>query len=265
VKVAYDLFGNLMSREPIRFVIFSSYGNDSCALIQWAHENDLKGVAVVYTDTKWAADGWKQRVIRMELWAQRLGFMTFRTTSIGFRELARQKKGFPTQRFQWCSYILKIEPGERWLEENDPLRNAVCIIGVRRDESQDRATFPEYLVNSHNHGGRVMIAPFATWTEDDRNAMLRRAGIEPLPHRSRECRCINSNRKDMKQFTGNDIAAIREIEAEVGKNMFRPKRHMGAAGIDQVINWAKSKRGEYQKEEAPEEDFGGCNSGYCEQ
>lgn len=30
--------------EPIRFVIFASYGNDSVALIQWAHEWKLEGV-----------------------------------------------------------------------------------------------------------------------------------------------------------------------------------------------------------------------------
>ena len=95
------------------YVIFSSYGNDSCALIQWAHEAELQRVAVVYTDTKWAGAGWPERVDRMECWARSYGFMTFRTSSIGFRQLARDKKGFPTQRFQWCSYILKIEPGMR--------------------------------------------------------------------------------------------------------------------------------------------------------
>ena len=36
-------------------VIFASYGNDSIALIQWAHERDLTDVAVAYSDTGWGA------------------------------------------------------------------------------------------------------------------------------------------------------------------------------------------------------------------
>lgn len=178
----------------IRFVIFSSYGNDSCALIQWAHEWNLEGVAAVYSDTGWATEGWAARVAEKEEWVRSLGFTPYRTSSIGFRQLARQKKGFPTQRYQWCSYVLKIEPGIRWLEENDPNKSAICIVGARRAEAADplstRATFPEYLVRSENHGGRMMLAPMVDFDEAARNALLIRAGVEPLPHRSGECKCI---------------------------------------------------------------------------
>ncbi|TIW05628.1 MAG: phosphoadenosine phosphosulfate reductase, partial [Mesorhizobium sp.] len=208
------------SDRPIRFVIFVSYGNDSVALIQWAHEQELEGVAVVFTDTGWMADGWAERVDRAEAWVRTIGFTPHRTNSIGFRQLARTKKGFPTQRYQWCSLILKIEPGQRWLEKNDPEKRAICLVGVRREESQDRADFPEWLVKSMNHGGRMMLAPFATWDEERRNDYIRRAGFDVLPNRSRECRCINSNRKDMRDFTEADWSEIKAIEGEIGKPMY---------------------------------------------
>lgn len=245
-----DLFAPRTTNAPIRFVIFVSYGNDSVALLQWAHEQGLEGVAVVFTDTGWAADGWMERVERCEAWVRRLGFTPHRTSSIGFRELARDKKGIPTQQFQWCSYILKIEPGARWLEQHDPDARAVCLVGVRREESQDRSDFPEWLVSSANHGGRFMLAPFASWGEQQRNEVIRRAGFEVLPGRSRECRCINSNRNDMRRFTDADWRAIGEVEAEVGKTFFRPKRHMGAVGVTEVRKWAESERGQYQPPEA---------------
>ncbi|SFJ68587.1 phosphoadenosine phosphosulfate reductase [Methylobacterium brachiatum] len=249
-----------------RFVIFSSYGNDSCALIQWAHEWRLEGVAVVYSETGWATADWAERVLWMEIWAESLGFATYRTASIGFPDLAREKKGFPTQQFQWCSFRLKIEPGMRWLKEHDPERRAVCLVGVRRAEAKnatdDRASFPGFLAKSGNHGDRCMIAPFATFDEDARNAFLRRAGIEVLPHRSRECRCINSNRADLKLFGEQDIVAIEQLEAEVGKTMYRPHRHMGASGIREVIRWANSLRGKY---EPPDEPAPVCDSMWCEQ
>ncbi len=249
----------------IRFVIFSSYGNDSCALIQWAHENVLEGVAVVYSDTGWAFSDWKERVTEKEEWVRSLGYTPYRTTSEGFADLARRKKGFPTQRYQWCSFVLKIKPGMRWLEDNDPNKSAICIVGARRAEAADplstRARFPEYLVRSENHGGRMMLAPMVDWTEADRNAYLARAGVVPLAHRSGECRCINSNKADFLRYTPADIAEIGTLESEVGKNMFRPHRHMGAKGIAEVIRWANSERGKY---EAPEEPQTACDAAWCE-
>lgn len=264
-----DLLG---PAEPLRFIIFSSYGNDSCAVIQWAHEQHLEGVCVVYTDTGWAASGWQARVAKMEAWARSLGFRTERTSSIGFTELARQKSGFPTQRYQWCSYILKIEPGMRWLAENDPECRAVALVGVRQEESAERADFPAWLARSENHGGRVMIAPFATATVEDRNAYLQRAGIEPLPHRSRECKCINSNKRDMRAFTDQDWADIRQIESEIGRPLFRPHRHLGAHGADEMRKWANSPRGKYRPpadappveadDGLPDENMLGCTRGW---
>jgi hypothetical protein len=254
-----------MSAKLIRFVIFSSYGNDSCALIQWAREWELQDVAVVYSDTGWATEGWEARVIEKEAWVRSLGFMAFRTSSIGFRQLARVKKGFPTQRYQWCSWRLKIEPGMRWLEENDPNKSAICIVGARRDEAADplstRAKFPEYLVRSDNHGGRMMLAPMVDYDADARNALLIRAGVEPLPHRSGECKCINSNKADMRRFSPADIQEIEDAEAEIARPLFRPHRHMGATGIHEVIRWANSPRGKYE----PEIETDTCNSGWCEQ
>jgi len=249
----------------IRFVIFSSYGNDSCALIQWAHEWQLEDVAVVYSDTGWATEGWSARVAEKEEWVRSLGFTPYRTSSIGFMDLAREKKGFPTQRYQWCSYRLKIEPGMRWLEENDPNKSAICIVGARHDEAKDpnstRAKFPEYLVRSENHGGRMMLAPMVDYDAEARNALLIRAGIEPLPHRSGECKCINSNKGDMRRFSESDIRVIEAAEAEIGHTMYRPHRHMGAKGIREVIRWAHSERGKYE----PEPEVEACNSGWCEQ
>ena len=247
----------------IRFVIFVSWGNDSIALVQWAKENELDGVACVYTDTGWAADGWMDRVERGEAWARAAGFTTYRTSSIGFRQLAREKKGFPTQRFQWCSYILKIEPGQRWLAENDPDCRAVCLTGIRREEHESRANAPEYMPKSANHGGRVLMSPLATFTAEQRDELIRRAGFDVLPHRSRECKCIKANKRDFQRFTENDIAEIEAAEAEIGRTMYRPHRHMGATGIREVVRWANSPRGAYEAE--PEPDLLTCQPhGFCE-
>ncbi len=268
---------DLLGHEP-RFVVFCSYGNDSVALIQWAHEQELGDLVVVYSDTGWSAPWWRQRVDELEKWVHSLSFWTSRTQSIGFVELARRKKAFPTQRYQWCSYILKIEPAARWLRVNDPQARAVCLVGVRREEGPDRASFPTFLLRSGNHGNRVMVAPFAEMAEADRDQLLRRAGVEPLPHRSMECSpCINSNKSDILALTETSIRDVERLEAEMqgefgltrnGKprTFFRPHRHGGAVGIREVVKWANSKRGAYRpadpepEDDLPDENLGGWDT-----
>jgi aryl carrier-like protein len=71
-------------------VIFASYGNDSIALIQWAHERRLSGVHVAYSDTGWAAEWWLARVEVAEAWAQGLGFTTHRIASEGMEALVKR-------------------------------------------------------------------------------------------------------------------------------------------------------------------------------
>lgn len=268
-----------------RFVIFSSYGNDSVALIQWAHEEGLRDVVVVYSDTGWAAKKWGPRVERMEEWVRTLGYETARTSSIGFMALAHEKKAFPTQQFQWCSFRLKIEPAMRWLDERDPDKRAVCLVGVRREEGPDRANYPNFLCRSGSHGERVMIAPLADYTTEKRDELLARAGVDPLPHRSMECSpCVNSNRQDFRAMEEDDIAKAESGEKELNdvhgptkngkpRTLFRPHRHMGAVGVREVVKWAKSERGEYKppadvaaEPELPLETEaveGGCVSGWC--
>ncbi|WP_456636186.1 hypothetical protein [Bradyrhizobium sp. USDA 10063] len=122
----------------------------------------------------------------------------------------------------------------RWLEENDPHKSTIYIVGARRDEAADPlstlAKFPEYLVRSENHGGRMMLAPMVDYDADARDAPLKRAGVEPLPHRSGECKCINSNKSDLRRFSEGDIAETADAEAEIGRPMFCPHRHMERPG-----------------------------------
>lgn len=253
----------------VRHVAFASYGNDSIALLQWAAENNLKNVTALFSDTGWAATLWGERIEQAEKWVRGLGFQTARTSSMGLEQLVRSKKGWPRQGMQFCTFSLKIEPAMRWLDENDPDKEAICMVGVRREESQARRAFPRVTEESPNHGGRELWAPLVSHTTADRDALLARAGFEPLPHRSMECfPCINSNRSDLRLLAQDParIAQIAAIEHDMGhtangkpRTMFRPYRHMGAVGIQEVVRWAVADHGKF----AVEEEGGGCDSGYC--
>lgn len=241
-------------------VISSSYGNDSVALIQHAHEIDLPDVTVAYCDTGWAAPWWPQRVERGEALARSYGFQVVRCKSIGMAELIRTKKGWPGNGMQFCTTHLKMIPFLEWIDEADKERTAKVLIGKRRAESERRKDTPEYVENSEVHGGRTVWHPLYLHTDEERNGLLERAGFDALPHRSLECNpCVNANRGDFLRLTPGEIERVNDLEAEIGKPMFRPKRFNGM-GIHSVIVWAKDgrKRASIEDEEAECASLIGC-------
>lgn len=253
-------------------VVFASCGNDSIALIQYAYEKGLFDVTIIYSDTGWAADWWEKRVKRVEEWARNLGFTFIRTKSIGMEALVRKKNAWPRQGIQFCTTELKIEPSKKMLDEIDPGKNAICLIGVRRVESQARKFFPEYVESHPNQGGRRQWAPLVDYTDVMRNDLIIRAGFDVLPHRSMECfPCINSNRKDLLLLDKDEkrIDYIEQLEKELGvtsngkpRTMFRPYKYMGATGIREIVRWARSRRGKFD----PDDGTGGgnCDGGFCD-
>lgn len=241
-------------------VISSSYGNDSIALIQWARDAGMQGVYVAYCDTGWAAPWWPQRVEKGEELARSYGFRPVRCQSLGMAELVRMKKGWPGNGQQFCTAHLKGIPFLQWIDEADPQRIAVVMIGKRRAESEKRKDTPEWVYNSEHHGGRHVRHPLYLHTDEQRNALLEKAGFDPLPHRSLECNpCVNANRSDFLRLTAGEIERVNDLEAEIGKPMFRPKRFNGL-GIYSVIKWAKDGRNRhgFEEEEAQCASMFGC-------
>jgi 3'-phosphoadenosine 5'-phosphosulfate sulfotransferase (PAPS reductase)/FAD synthetase len=241
-------------------VLSSSCGNDSAAMIQWAHETGLQNVVHAYCDTGWAAPWWPQRVEKIEALARSYGFQTVHCKSMGMAELVRMKKGWPGNGMQFCTTHLKMVPFLQWIDEADPERKAVVMIGKRRAESEARKSTPEFIEDSEIHGGRKVWHPLYLHTDEERNALLDRAGLEPLPHRSLECNpCVNANRGDFLRLTAGEIERVNDLEAEIGKPMFRPKRFNGM-GIHSVIVWAKDgrRRANIEDEEAECASMFGC-------
>src|SRR5262245_26810467 len=101
-------------------IVSASYGNDSVAMIQWAHEIALEDVLVVYCDTGWSAPQWAQRVERGERFAEKCGFRVARAQSLGMAELVRMKKGWPGNGRQFCTAHLKGVPFLECADSFDP-------------------------------------------------------------------------------------------------------------------------------------------------
>jgi 3'-phosphoadenosine 5'-phosphosulfate sulfotransferase (PAPS reductase)/FAD synthetase len=248
-------------------VIFASYGNDSVALIQWAHERGLSNVHVAYSNTGWAAEWWVGRVERGELWAQSLGFATHRIDSEGMEALVARKSAWPRGgggKFQFCTEALKERPAQKWLAEVDPQGEATVLVGVRREESANRRDAPEHVLASERHGGRELWQPLVRHNEGARDSLVQNTPMPLLPFRSKECYpCVNARKPELRFLDDEAKTRIIRIEKAAGINskgnarvMFSPARHGGAVGIEAVIE--EAKRG-------IDDLFltAGCSSGWC--
>lgn len=232
------------------YVIFASYGNDSIALIQWAHEHRLRDVHVLFSDTGWAADWWLKRVAIGEDWVRSLGFTPHRTECEGMEGLVKRKKAWPRGgggRYQFCTQALKKEPALIWLRKHDPNGDATCMTGVRREESENRRDAPEWVTSSEEHGGRELHQPLVRHAAEQRDELILKTPLLVLPYRSKECYpCVNARKKELATLDEPARYKIWKIESESGTNskgnprvMFSPKKFNGAVGIDAVIEDAK--------------------------
>ena len=256
----------------MKHLVRASYGNDSIALIRFAHEAALDDVHILYNDTGWASEEWAQRVHRGEALARSYGFTPHRTEVMGLEQLVRDRKGWPRQGMQFCTQELKIRPSIEWLRKHDPNHEATSLVGVRRSESVARREFPEWSTEDGPDGSRRLWAPLVSYTDEMRDALVARAGFGVLPHRSMECfPCINSNRADLRKLATDEkrIAHIEGIEASLGhtskgkpRTMFRPYHYMGATGIREIVRWAQADRGKF---ESLDDGNGspGCEAGWC--
>ncbi len=249
------------------YIISVSYGNDSIALIQWAKDKALQNVHIVYCDTGWAHSSWNARIDAGKTLAWVYGFTVHHIKGdFDFESMVRMKKGFPSQRYQFCSGILKGLPFLEWCEENDPDKKAVVVIGKRREESQARKDTPLFIFNSDFHGGRLVYHPLYKHTDSQRNELILKTGIRVLPHRSMECcPCVNANRADLLMVEPERIEQIKQLEKDIDNYMFRAKKKMGATGIEEVLLWARSGRGKYIKGQQFLFDLAGnaCGTGLC--
>lgn len=251
----------------INYVIFASYGNDSIALIQFAHENSLSDVHVAYSDTGWAASWWHERVEKAEDWVRSLGFTPHRIASEGMESLVLRKKAWPRGgggKFQFCTEALKKEPARQWLDQHDPDCSATCMTGVRREESENRRDAPEWITESENHGGRELWQPLVRHTVLKRDALALKSPLPLLPFRSKECYpCVNARKQELRHLDAETVGKIRQIENDAGINskgnarvMFSPKRHNGAVGIDAVVEDAMNDMNDLFHTAT-------CESGWC--
>lgn len=244
-------------------LIISNYGNDSIALIQWAFEQQLKDVHVLYVETGWAASEWSERVTRGEIWVKQLGFNPVHLMpTLQFKALVIDKGEFPTTKFQWCAGILKGLPILDWLDQVDSRIETTILLGSRRDASRRFAYLEEFLQESEHYGDRKVWHPLFLHTLTQRDELIKKTPFPLVTHRSLECDpCVNSNEIDFQRISLETIVKAVQLEQAVGRPMFHVAELAEDASIYDVITWAKQQSPSSNTSSAHFFDMG-CGSPY---
>jgi 3'-phosphoadenosine 5'-phosphosulfate sulfotransferase (PAPS reductase)/FAD synthetase len=222
-----------------KYIIRTNYGDDSIALTQWAYEAGFKNLRVVYTDTGFAAARFQERIHKGKEHIQRLGFEAVTITSkIRFDEAVLGRRAFPSHEIQWCTSFLKGLPFLEWLDSVD-LNCEAVIMMAKRQSTVPNQVIPECIEHCEFHNERAVWHPLIEINDDERNALLERAGVTPLNHRSLECEpCVNSNVADLARMQPEEIDKLEALESELNTSLFSAE-DFGAKGIRLQVKWAK--------------------------
>ena len=276
-----------------RVVASISGGKDSAAMSLWLTEQGIPHDRV-FADTMWE---------REDLYDYLRGPLTAALGAIwevcsekypgGMEDLIRSKEMFPTRKFKFCTEQLKVLPIQAWLDRyrNDTGFDVVMAVGVRAEESDERAKMPEWEW-SERYDAEIW-RPLIRWTEQEVIEIHRRNGLSPWRgyldgHRRCGCYpCIQSSKEEIRLVAlhaPERIALIRELEgvvragcerkiAERGEEVegelptfFRGKGAVGPMPIDDVVRWSQTSRGGKQFELFTPDygDVGCVRWGLCE-
>lgn len=256
-----------------------SGGKDSAAMSLWLHENGVEHQRV-FMDTRWEHE-WLYEYLRGPLTAA-IGPITELSGPRGMVELCRWKQALPARLRRWCTGELKGKPVQEYLAT---IPNAINAVGIRAEESRDRAKFNEW----EDAGDYAEVwRPLLRWTEADVIEIHQRHGLKP-------CRlytdlgeprvgcwpCIFATKLQIRSVANNTperIDEIRTLEAELttsaqARNPDAHPRtwfHSHVTGesvpIDEVVRWSRTAYGGRQPElfAANPADAGCARWGLCE-
>jgi 3'-phosphoadenosine 5'-phosphosulfate sulfotransferase (PAPS reductase)/FAD synthetase len=235
-------------------VVSVSGGKDSEATYVWAIENlGPDGFRAVTADTDFEHPVTYNFTRNLPSLA---GGPAIETVSASFEEKLRAKgiepsgnrfldmmllKGrAPSSQAQFCTGLMKLEPIKAWLESVRGDHEVIMYVGIRAEESERRAKYPDREFSDFYDCW--IVRPILRWTEMGVKNYLKARGIPINPlYDAGQARvgcypCINSNKSALAAIEDWAWERLEQWEQRMGRTFFAPM----VPGME--INWAKDVR-----------------------
>ena len=265
-----------------------SGGKDSQAVFHWMRNfSDCSPEKIIasFCDTKNEHDLTYQHI---EYMRQTIGPIETISAELGFYELAKRKKRFPSIKGRFCTQYLKMQVTQRYLLDFMRAGKIILLItGVRKAESLKRLKLEAFGFDMFY--GQDIYRPILDWSTEQVFQYIKDQGMHHNPLYDYGARrvgcfpCINSVKKEIRIISEKfpeRIDMIREQEKKIGASFFSSeyvpvahRKHIFTsngkdwriANIDDVVEWSHTARGGKQFEMDLDEPFA-CDSslGHCE-
>lgn len=294
--------GNLLTipegHEDSVFIVSVSGGKDSTATLLTMRESGIPHRAV-FADTGWEAPETYEYLATLE----RILGITIDRVGVpgGMRAKIRERAGFPARMQRWCTRELKVEPLRAYHDRiaAETGRDTVSVVGIRAEESDDRAKMPVFGFD--DRWGGYVWRPLLTASVGVVLDAHHRAGVPVNPlYRRGHSRvgcwpCIYASKDQIRLWAQDDPDSVREVAAlerecealRAERNAETPGRYAHAVAlffqsreattdatgkrvylpvhVDKVVEWSKTVRGGRQLSLIREEPDSGCfRWGMCE-
>lgn len=232
-----------MTKSTRNFLI-SNFGDESIALIQWAHEHAIGNMEVISVETGWAAPEWETRIQQAQIWLDQLSISHTRLTPpADFQTLIQTQGKFPSRKFQWCANFLKALPILDYLDQVDPLLDSQILLARRRLASRANLDLPEFIADEPKWGDRTVWHPLYLYSQSERDALIQKTPFSNsiLNHRSLECDpCVNSDLPDLLRMDLSVIERTADLEKKLNAKFLEPDLYHQAPTLDLAFSQIKS-------------------------
>ncbi|MBA2652401.1 MAG: phosphoadenosine phosphosulfate reductase family protein [Tatlockia sp.] len=204
-------------------IIIGNFGNHSLAVMQALIEKSIEGLHFICVETGWAAACWAERVADCANYARDYGVKvhTLKAQST-FSELVRDRRQFPSPKFQWCASFLKGLTIIEHLDSSDPTCEAMIVSGKRQSDSRRYANMQEFDYENDFYQGRTLWYPLWQMADGEFVELIKRTGFPLLPHQSLECSpCIHAKTEDLNQMDSHSLARLEALEQEISQTMYQ--------------------------------------------
>lgn len=217
-----------MTPDPSKtYIVSFSGGKDSTATwLYLAKTLGLPHVITCFADTGWEHPKTYEYLDYLETV---MGPIVRLKPDLGFVELAKKKKRFPSARARFCTEYLKMKPAKAWLKAEfeagrlDPA-NVVQVSGIRHEESPARAKMAEY-VEIDDYYKLPQWRPIIAWTWQEVFAIHDQYGVEPNPLYKLgmgRVGCMPPELAEIARRFPEVVEKVNEAEVEVGTSFFGP-------------------------------------------